>query len=89
MTAQRTLHFISSSPFNDAVRGLYKPAAIGDSFGPSWSTWWFKVSITVPVDWEGETVHFLWDADNEGLVWSKGGLSTFLGVEISVSLISL
>jgi hypothetical protein len=28
----------------------------------------------VPVDWVDEEVHFLWDAEGEGLVWSKGGI---------------
>ncbi|MGH3168553.1 MAG: alpha-mannosidase [Trebonia sp.] len=38
-------------PFARAVDGPFTPAAVGDEWGPAWSTSWFRVSGTVPGDW--------------------------------------
>ena len=54
----------------------YEPAKVGDTFGPAWATVWFKVELVIPADWVGEEVHFLWDADNEGLIWTIGRYSS-------------
>jgi alpha-mannosidase len=35
----------------EAARGKYRPARIGENFGPLWATYWFKVDITIPRDW--------------------------------------
>jgi alpha-mannosidase len=43
------------------------------SFGPSWSTHWFKIIVTVPDDLEALPAVFQWDMDSEGLVWSTDG----------------
>ncbi|CAG8637438.1 551_t:CDS:2, partial [Diversispora eburnea] len=44
--------------FEEAIRGNYEPAKRGDSFGPNW---------------KGEEVQFLWNANNEGMIWTVDG----------------
>lgn len=58
--------------YAEAVQGSYQPARVGDSFGPVWSTHWFKIEIAVPADWTGEEVHLLWDSSSEAAVWQDG-----------------
>lgn len=38
------------------------------------STHWFRVQLTIPPNWTGREVHFVWDAGNEGLIFSEDGL---------------
>ncbi|AET38837.1 alpha-mannosidase Ecym_3349 [Eremothecium cymbalariae DBVPG len=48
----------------------WSPVAIGQWFGPSWSTTWFKVHLRVPEEWldSKEQLVFQWDCNNEGMV---------------------
>ena len=47
---------------------------MGQSFGPSWSTHWFRVEIKVPPSLKDKDhLEFHWDADNEGLIWTEKG----------------
>ncbi|KAJ9496005.1 Glycoside hydrolase, 38 vacuolar alpha mannosidase [Exophiala xenobiotica] len=60
--------------FKEATSHTFKPTHRGESFGPSWSTHWFKVQLTVPEHMcDGEHLEFHWDANNEGLVWTHDG----------------
>ncbi|KAF0408009.1 glycoside hydrolase family 38 protein [Gigaspora margarita] len=59
--------------FEEAVKAVYKPAKCGDTFGPSWSTHWFHITVRVPDDWINEEVQFLWDSSSEGMIWTKDG----------------
>ncbi|KAJ1651151.1 Glycoside hydrolase, 38 vacuolar alpha mannosidase [Dispira simplex] len=59
--------------FTQAMQGEYRSTQEGESFGPTWSTHWFKVSVTLPDDWVGEEVEFRWDAGCEGLLWTTDG----------------
>lgn len=60
--------------FKDAVRNEFKPTRRGESFGPSWSTHWFKIQLTVPEDMRKyDHLEFHWDAGNEGMVWTEDG----------------
>lgn len=60
--------------FQDATSHSFRPAKVGEAFGPSWSTHWFKVQITVPCDLlKKEHLELHWDANNEGLIWSVDG----------------
>lgn len=62
-------------PFDKALskKSHFKPAKKGDSFGPSWSTVWFHVTLTIPKNFAGERVDFVFDCDNEVMVWSTEG----------------
>ena len=60
--------------FKEATKNEFKAAKVGDSFGPSWSTHWFKVELKVPESlMKKEQLELHWDANNEGLVWSEAG----------------
>ncbi|KAG0004825.1 Glycoside hydrolase, 38 vacuolar alpha mannosidase [Modicella reniformis] len=60
--------------FDKAVKLHFEPTTTGTSYGPSWSTHWFKVKITIPIDWAGEQVELLWDSNSEAMVWSTDGV---------------
>ncbi|KAK3329649.1 glycoside hydrolase family 38 protein [Apodospora peruviana] len=60
--------------FEDAVSHEFKKTSVGASFGPSWSTHWFKVVLKVPEDLvDKRLLELHWDANNEGLIWSEDG----------------
>ncbi|SLM37789.1 alpha-mannosidase [Lasallia pustulata] len=60
--------------FKEATSQGFKSTRIGESFGPSWSTHWFKVQITVPSDLQKKDhLELHWDASNEGLIWTEEG----------------
>jgi alpha-mannosidase len=62
--------------FPEATSHKFSPTKVGESFGPAWSTHWFKVQLTVPKDMlKKERLEFLWDAGNEGLIWTEEGLT--------------
>lgn len=59
----------------------WKDAKKGDSFGPSWKTFWFKIDFHIPSEWidklssEGpEAIELHWDSNNEALIYSDSGL---------------
>ncbi|NWU90552.1 MA2C1 mannosidase, partial [Upupa epops] len=53
----------------EAVGQQFRPVQVGDSFGPTWETCWFKVELNIPLAWAGQEVHFVWESDGEGMVW--------------------
>ncbi|KAI9895052.1 MAG: Glycoside hydrolase, 38 vacuolar alpha mannosidase [Vezdaea aestivalis] len=65
---------LSRPTFEDATSQDFKPTSVGQSFGPSWSTHWFKVKLAVPASLiKKEHLEFHWDAGNEGLIWTEDG----------------
>jgi alpha-mannosidase len=52
----------------------FKETATGNEFGPSWSTHWFKVILTLP-EWtcSKPQVELHWDCNNEATVWTEDG----------------
>lgn len=60
-------------PFAEAVRGEFVDARVGQSWGPTWATVWFRLEAHVPDEWRGDEVHLLWDAGCEALVYSADG----------------
>ena len=61
--------------FDEVIGQSFIPAAVGDIFGPSWSTHWFRVDMRVPDDWVGVEgpLLFSWDSGSEAMVWSVDG----------------
>ncbi|KKY26012.1 putative alpha-mannosidase [Diplodia seriata] len=60
--------------FKEATRHKFRPASVGESFGPSWSTHWFRIHLTVPDELRHKNhLEFHWDANNEGLIWTEDG----------------
>ncbi|KAF9922353.1 Glycoside hydrolase, 38 vacuolar alpha mannosidase, partial [Linnemannia zychae] len=66
--------YLKRIPFEKAVKQPFTPTTAGTSYGPSWSTHWFKLKITVPKDWAGEYVELLWDSNSEAMIWSTDGV---------------
>ncbi|PSN59654.1 alpha-mannosidase-like protein [Corynespora cassiicola Philippines] len=65
---------LSRPSFKEATSHEFKPTKVGEWFGPSWSTHWFKVQLTVPKDLQDkEHLEFVWDANNEGLIFTEKG----------------
>jgi alpha-mannosidase len=58
--------------YSEAQRLKYKPAKLGEQFGPLWATYWFRVSFTVPKEWAGKRVDFLWISWSEATLWIDG-----------------
>ena len=64
----------SRPTFKDATSHSFKSTKRGESFGPSWSTHWFKIKLTVPKSMlKGEHLIFQWDTGSEGMVWTEDG----------------
>ncbi|XP_027029258.2 alpha-mannosidase 2C1 [Tachysurus fulvidraco] len=55
--------------YSEAVLQNFQPCNIGDAFGPTWWTCWFKVVLKIPKEWKGKEVHLRWESDGEGMVW--------------------
>ena len=66
--------------YAEAVRGPFAPMKIGSSWGPPWSTTWFRVRGQVPAAWAGHKVVALFDLGYAGttgftceaLAWLNG-----------------
>lgn len=50
----------------------WRPAKIGELFGPRWATYWFRLKTDVPQDWKGGRVELLWDSQSEATLWRDG-----------------
>ncbi|PAZ15758.1 alpha-mannosidase [Streptomyces sp. SA15] len=48
-------------PVQAALSAPYRPARVGDRWGPAWSTSWFRVSGTIPAEWAGLPVEAVLD----------------------------
>ncbi|KAI0008025.1 glycoside hydrolase family 38 protein [Xylariaceae sp. FL0662B] len=65
---------LSRPTFEEAMAGDYQPASVGQFFGPSWATHWFKVVLRVPADLrDKEHLELQWDSNSEGTVWTEDG----------------
>jgi alpha-mannosidase len=66
--------------WEDAQALSYRPAELGERFGPLWATYWFRVRATVPEEWRGNRVDLLFVSQSEGALWRDGrivqGLNT-------------
>eukprot|EP00871_Galdieria_phlegrea_P001735 jgi/Galph1/2562/GphlegSOOS_G1192.1 len=60
-------------PFETAKEGTFQPTKVGESFGPVWSTHWFRVAIKIPQYMEGKEVHLIWNSNSEALAWTEDG----------------
>ncbi|HEY3087725.1 MAG TPA: glycoside hydrolase family 38 C-terminal domain-containing protein [Jatrophihabitantaceae bacterium] len=69
-------------PVAQALAAPYAPVRVGDSWGPPWSTTWFRVTGAAPADWTGRPVEALVDIGfdvnrtgfhAEGLVYGADG----------------
>ncbi|KAM9375861.1 alpha-mannosidase 2C1 [Pholidichthys leucotaenia] len=58
--------------FIEAAKQDFVPYKIGNTFGPTWWTCWFKLALKIPESWRGKEVHLLWESDGEAMVWRDG-----------------
>src|SRR4051812_41666714 len=58
--------------FDEAQRLTYRPAEVGEAFGPQWATYWFRLRATVPPEWAGHRVDLLFDTGSEATLWRDG-----------------
>jgi alpha-mannosidase len=57
----------------DAAQELtYRDAELGETFGPEWATYWFRVEATIPESWAGACVELAWDSGSEATLWRDG-----------------
>ncbi len=60
--------------FKEATSKTFKPTHVGESFGPSWSTHWFRIQLKIPANLcKKAHLEFHWDANNEGMIWTEDG----------------
>ena len=50
----------------------YRDARLGEEFGPLWATFWFRVELSPPDEWDGGPVHLVWDSGCEATLWRDG-----------------
>jgi alpha-mannosidase len=50
----------------------YRPATLGEQFGPLWATYWFRVRTSVPTEWRDARVDLLWVSHSEATLWRDG-----------------
>lgn len=64
--------FTERVPWQQAVQADFQPIDLGVRLGPIWSTHWFKLQASIPVDWTAREVHLLWDSSSEACLWQDG-----------------
>ncbi|OJJ44484.1 hypothetical protein ASPZODRAFT_27716 [Penicilliopsis zonata CBS 506.65] len=65
---------LSRPTFAEAISQSFKPTGTGASFGPGWSTHWFRLEICLPPTLQGEQdLELHWEASCEGMVWTEAG----------------
>ncbi|KAF2460046.1 putative alpha-mannosidase I [Lineolata rhizophorae] len=61
--------------FDEATSHEFRDTHVGEAFGPSWSTHWFKIKLTVPAELrDKELLEFHWDTHSEGMLWTEDGV---------------
>jgi len=67
----------SRPTFEEATNAsnVYEEVSVNQSFGPSWTTHWFRAYLTVPNELcqDGTHVELHWDCGNEATVWTETG----------------
>jgi alpha-mannosidase len=76
------VHRIHGEPvrYDDGAKGPWEPFAVGDRWGGTWDTSWFRLRAEVPDEWKHERVDLRVDLGyhggpgfgSEGQVWLKG-----------------
>ena len=58
--------------WEDAQQLQYRPAQLGERFGPLWATYWFRARVSIPQEWAGRRVDLLWFTNSEATLWVGG-----------------
>jgi len=67
-------HYGLNVPFKDIVNQNFRLVKEGETFGPSWTTHWFRFTVSIPSEWKGKEVHLLWDTNCEGFLHDANGI---------------
>ncbi|XP_066960313.1 alpha-mannosidase 2C1-like [Macrobrachium rosenbergii] len=59
--------------FDEIIKQEFTATSIGEQFGPTWTTHWFKVEYEIPDSWAGQEVRFRWASGSEASVWTADG----------------
>jgi alpha-mannosidase len=63
---------VSYAQMKQEPESSFSAAKVGQTFGPEWSTHWVKVDISLPAEFEGHELHFIWDSTGEALLYQNG-----------------
>ncbi|KAH8115672.1 glycoside hydrolase family 38 protein [Phellopilus nigrolimitatus] len=65
---------LTKPTFEEAMQQKFRPAKKGESFGPSWTNHWWKVTLNIPADWEQyERVQLEFDPGCEAMIYTPDG----------------
>ncbi|OWZ80875.1 alpha-mannosidase [Cryptococcus neoformans Bt85] len=65
---------LTKPTFEEAKRQTFKSTKKGESFGPSWTNHWFKVTLYIPKEWSDyEKVQFEFDCSGEAMIFTTDG----------------
>ncbi|WVO20440.1 uncharacterized protein IAS62_001736 [Cryptococcus decagattii] len=65
---------LTKPSFEEAKRQTFKSTKKGESFGPSWTNHWFKVTLHIPNEWSDyERVQFEFDCSGEAMIFTTDG----------------
>ncbi|HLJ52779.1 MAG TPA: glycoside hydrolase family 38 C-terminal domain-containing protein [Rhizomicrobium sp.] len=56
----------------DAQALSFRVVQPGEPLGPLWSTYWARVTATIPAHWKDSRVDLYWDSRSEALLWLDG-----------------
>lgn len=73
--------------FSDILSATFNPTTKGTSYGPTWSTHWFKIEISIPKEWKNQEIHFLWDSSSEATLWSSKGIILQVRLQLNKEII--
>lgn len=59
--------------FNEIITQTFTPVSVGSSYGPTWTTHWFRLVFSIPDEWAGSEVRLRWGSNSEAAVWSESG----------------
>ena len=60
--------------FNHIKDKTFNDCKIGDTFGPTWSTHWFKIKVKRPEEWFNKEMHLIIDTSTEAMLYSSTGI---------------
>lgn len=54
----------------DEAKALkFRSAEVGETLGPTFATFWYRLDIRIPTDWTGSRVDLAWRSNSEALLW--------------------
>lgn len=70
--------------WHEAQRLDYRPAKLGEQFGPLWATFWFQGEATLPDSWSNKRVDLIWVAHYcESTLWLNGNATQALNLSFA------